>query len=40
MDHNVPAALLKYYLRELPDPLFPFSTFDKLVAISKCYFLV
>ena len=35
IDHNLPAALLKCYLRELPDPLFPYSTFGAVVSISK-----
>ena len=40
LDHNVPAALLKYYLRELPEPLFPFQYFSQLVEIGKYFCLI
>ena len=36
-DHNVFASTLKLYLRELPEPVFPYSLYDEFIAAgSEC----
>lgn len=34
-DHNLPAALMKLYFRQLPEPLFTFALYQKLTSIAS-----
>lgn len=35
-DVHTVASLLKLYLRELPEPVIPFTLFDRALAVAKC----